>query len=59
MKNIFWGWGSGSSLETDGAKRLTFDSMLRRFSRVRLFVTPWTVAHHASLSMGYSRQEYV
>ena len=23
-----------------------------------LFATPWTVAHQASLSMGYSRQEY-
>ena len=22
------------------------------------FVTPWTVAHHAPLSMGFSRQEY-
>ena len=28
-----------------------------RFSRVQLFVTPWTVAHHAPLSMGFSRQE--
>ena len=28
------------------------------FSRVRLFVTPWTVAHQASLFMGFSRQEY-
>ena len=27
-------------------------------SRVRLFVTPWTVAHQAPLSMGLSRQEY-
>ena len=27
-------------------------------SRVRLFVTPWTVAHQAPLSMGFSRQEY-
>ena len=27
-------------------------------SRVRLFVTPWTVAYQASLSMGFSRQEY-
>ena len=27
-------------------------------SRVQLFVTPWTVAHQASLSMGFSRQEY-
>ena len=23
-----------------------------------LFVTPWTAAHQASLSMGFSRQEY-
>ena len=23
-----------------------------------LFVTPWTVAHQALLSMGFSRQEY-
>ena len=29
-----------------------------RFSWVRLFVTPWTVAHQAPLSMGFSRQEY-
>ena len=27
-------------------------------SCVQLFVTPWTAAHHASLSMGLSRQEY-
>ena len=26
--------------------------------RIRLFVTPWTVAHQAPLSMGFSRQEY-
>ena len=32
--------------------------MLSRFSRVRLFVTLWTVAHQAPLSMGFSRQEY-
>ena len=32
--------------------------MLSRFSRVRLFATAWTVAHLASLSMGFSRQEY-
>ena len=28
------------------------------FSCVQLFVTPWTVAHQAPLSMGFSRQEY-
>ena len=27
-------------------------------SHVWLFVTPWTVAHQAPLSMGYLRQEY-
>ena len=32
--------------------------MLRRFSCVRLFVTPWTVAHQAPLSTGFFRQEY-
>ena len=28
------------------------------FSRVRLFVTPWTVAHQAPLSIEFSMQEY-
>ena len=28
------------------------------FSCVQLFETPWTVAYQASLSMGFSRQEY-
>ena len=28
------------------------------FSYVQLFVTPWTIAHQALLSMGLSRQEY-
>ena len=32
--------------------------MLTPFSRVPLFVTPWTVVHQAPLSMGFSRQEY-
>ena len=32
--------------------------LLSRFSRVRLFGTPWTVAHQIHLSMGFSRQEY-
>ena len=30
----------------------------KSLSHVRLFVTPWTVAHQAPLSMGFSRQEY-
>ena len=30
----------------------------KSLSCVRLFVTPWTVACQAPLSMGFSRQEY-
>ena len=32
--------------------------VLNQFSCVRLFVTLWTVAHQAPLSLGFSRQEY-
>ena len=32
--------------------------LMKLLSRVRLFATPWTVAHQAPLSMGFSRQEY-
>ena len=31
---------------------------VKSLSRVRLFATPWTVAHQAPLSLGFSRQEY-
>ena len=31
---------------------------MKLLGRVRLFATPWTIAHHASPSMGFSRQEY-
>ena len=31
---------------------------MKSLSRVQLFATPWTVAYEASLSMGFSRQEY-
>ena len=32
--------------------------VLSHFSHVQLFVTPWTVAHQAPLSVELSRQEY-
>ena len=31
---------------------------VKSLSRVRLFVTPWTVAYQVPPSMGFSRQEY-
>ena len=35
-----------------------WESEVKLFSRVRLFATPWSAAHQAPLSMGFSRQEY-
>ena len=35
-----------------------FKGVIVLLSCVQLFVTPWTVAHQASLSMELSRQEY-
>ena len=32
-------------------------AVLNRFSRVQLFLTPWTVACQAPPSMGFSREE--
>ena len=32
--------------------------LLSRFSRVRLLAAPWTSAHQAPPSIGFSRQEY-
>ena len=34
------------------------ECVLSHFSCVRLFVTPWTVAHQTPLFLGFSRQEY-
>ena len=32
--------------------------IVKSLSRVQLFVTPWTVAYQAPLSIGFSRQDY-
>ena len=32
--------------------------VLNRFSRIQLFVIPWTIVRQAPLSMGFSSQEY-
>ena len=44
-----------------GPHLLSFDTVsvvLSHFSCIQLFVTPWTVARQAPLSMEFSRQEY-
>ena len=62
------GYSPWGGKESDTTERLSFPFLflfmcifaciLSLFSRVRLFATPWTVAHQAPLSMGFSRQEY-
>ena len=37
---------------------IAYGCMLNHFSHVWLFAIPWTVACQASLSLGFSRQEY-
>ena len=38
--------------------RVTCTVVVYSLSHIQLFATPWTVAHQAPLSMGFSRQEY-
>ena len=38
--------------------KLQYFAQVKSLSRIRLFVTPWTVAYHDPPSMGFSRQEY-
>ena len=50
-----------SNLELDLAQHFTIPTtvcVLSHFSCDRLFTTPWTVAHQAPRSVGFSRQEY-
>ena len=41
-----------------GRRKCDCLQVLSHFSPVRLFSTPWTIAHQAPLSMGFSRQAY-
>ena len=58
--------GKGWKLCWDVARRLGETSLgdtgkearTQSFSLVRLLATPWTIAHQAPLSMGFSRQKY-
>ena len=57
MNSIFtWRWNI-SWVHSDTSV-LKVKVKMKSLSRVRLFATPWTVAYQASLSMGFSRQEY-
>ena len=43
--------------EAEKAEHALHVCTLNRFSRVRFFVTPWTVARQAPLSVGFYRQD--
>ena len=43
---------------TSFSKEWKWKGKVKLLSRVRLFMTPWTTAHQAPPSMGFSRQEY-
>ena len=50
-------WVALGSTVAIWSHRWHWRSEVKPFSRVRLFVTLWTVAYQAPLSMGFSRQE--
>ena len=49
-----WAWNKDTVLLSS----IQWSEEVKSLSCVRLFVTPWTVACQAPLSMGFSRQEY-
>ena len=51
-------WRNGNFSEGYGVGRVGRACMPSHLSHVRLFETPWTVAHQAPLSVGFPRQEY-
>ena len=53
-----WGLKESDTTEWLHSLSILHECVLSHFSHVWLFVTPWTVAHQPSLSMGFSRQEF-
>ena len=51
-------WVSGSGWTQEPRQRAWHARMLNYFSHVWVFMTLWTIAHQAPLSMGFFRQEY-
>ena len=57
--NLVEGGGGGEGAKHQTAEGLTLRLLLllSRISHVRLCVIPYTAAHHATPSLGFSRQE--
>ena len=58
INNIRYADNTTLMAENKELKSLLIKVKVKSLSRVRLLVTPWTAAHQASQSMGFSRQEY-
>ena len=55
----FYSWGNqGSGIRHPPRAHEWVSEWVKSLSRVRLFATPWTVAHQAPPSMEFSKQEY-
>ena len=50
--------GRFSTIELQEKPFMLVKVRVKSLNLVRLFVTPWSVAHQAPLSMGFSKQEY-
>ena len=55
---VHWGLPRRHSVILQGKYTHTHTHTQKSLSRVRLFVTPWIVAHQTPPSMGFSRQGY-
>ena len=53
-----WGRTESDTIEVTAAAAVATFSSVQSLSRVRLLATPWTAAHQAPPSMGFSRQEH-
>ena len=51
-------WPSTMNYLVQNASRDMLEKFMKLLSHVWLFVTPWTVARQAPLTMGFPRQEY-
>ena len=51
-----WGGGGGRMFVYERESMILSEA--KSLSRVRLFATPWTVAHQTPPSRGFCRQEY-
>ena len=55
---LIWGEIKQMEVRETNSNTVTMVAVVSHYSCVQLFATPWTVACHAPLFMGFSQQEY-